>query len=382
MHMMREIAVRNAREHAGKLVATLTALDEASQPPKEAIGLSRTEIASYSVLRAIREIHDMVRARRAWKLDGVEGAAHSACVARYGEPQSAASFFVPPEVLRRDLTAASESGGGYLVGATTGGSYIEVLRNRSVIFRLGAQHLPGQKAQLKIPRQSAAGSASWLSDEGAAATESQQTLQQVTSDGRHIAAYTEISRQLLLQSSPSAEQLVMTDLAAVSAVAIDAAAIAGSGTAGQPTGIASTVGIGSFSGTSLGLDALAEAQADVLGANALIDPDTLGHATTPAVAKLLKTRSRFTGTDSPLWGGALHDGQIEGVRAISSLQVPSACMIYGDWSQLLIPEWGSLLVELNPYANFPAGIVGVRAMHCIDVIVRHAASFTVASSIT
>jgi hypothetical protein len=28
-------------------------------------------------------------------------------------------------------------------------------------------------------------------------------------------------------------------------------------------------------------------------------------------------------------------------------------------------------VEVNPYANFNAGIIGVRVMHSIDVIVRH-----------
>ena len=100
------------------------------------------------------------------------------------------------------------------------------------------------------------------------------------------------------------------------------------------------------------------------------------------MAKLLKGRQRFTGTDTPLWQGALHDGQIEGVRAISSTVVCTAAMIYGDWSQVLVPEWGALAVGVNPYANFPAGIVGIRAMWFIDVIVRHPASFTVATSIT
>jgi HK97 family phage major capsid protein len=163
---------------------------------------------------------------------------------------------------------------------------------------------------------------------------------------------------------------------------VDSAIINGDGANGKPTGIRNTAGIGTFSGTTLGLAALSEAQEDVLAANAMLNPATLGYATTPAVAKLLKGRQRFTGSDTPLWQGALHDGQIEGVRSIASLQLPTATMVYGDWSQVLVPEWGALAVGLNPYANFPAGIVGIRAMWFIDVIVRHAPSFTVASSIT
>lgn len=174
----------------------------------------------------------------------------------------------------------------------------------------------------------------------------------------------------------------MSDLAAVVASALDLAGINGSGANGQPLGILQTSGIGTFSGTTLALAALSEAQQDILEANALLNPLTLGYATTPAVAKLLKNRQRFTSTDSPLWAGPLHDGEIEGVRSTSSKQIPTDTMLYGDWSQLLVPEWGALAVELNPYANFQAGIIGVRALSSCDVVLRHAASFTVATSIT
>lgn len=375
-----ELAMKRIVElsrEAGLLAATLNAENKPL-----GIGLTSTEVREYSLLRAIGEIADMVRAQRAWRLSGVEGEAHRALEARHGHLQSAAAFYVPVEVQYRDLTAAVAGAGGYLVQSTTGGSYIDALRNRSVAFRLGAQSLPGQRDNLTIPRQSGSASAVWLNDEGATATESQQAIQQIAGTPKTVSGYTEISRQLTRQSNSAAEQLVVRDLGAVVAVALDAEVISGTGTDGKPLGITNTAGVGAFSGTTLGLDALSEAQQDILTANALLDPDTLGYATTPAVAKLLKTRQRFTGTDTPLWQGALHDGQIEGVRAISSLQLAAASMIYGDWSQVLIPEWGALAIEVNPYANFRAGIIGVRALWSVDVIIRHAASFTVAASIT
>ena len=373
----------NQRRVAELIGEADTLMRARAEKPEGAIGLSQSEIREYSILRALRETLNMARARQAWALPGIEGEAHRACVKKFGEPPgSNLSIYIPPEVLYRDLTAAVASGGGYLAGTTTGGSYIEMLRNRSVALRLGAQLLPGQRENLLIPRQSGAATAQWLTSEATPPTESAQTLQQIAAAPKTVAAYTEISRQLLLQSNPAAELFVTTDLAAVSAIAVDAAAIKGSGASGEPLGILGTADIGGFSGTSLGLDGLAEAQQDVLDSNAMLNPATLGYATTPTVAKLLKGRQRFTGTDSPLWRGPLHDGNVEGVRAISSKQIPAGDMIYGDWSQILIPEWGTLALEINPYANFAAAIVGVRALWSIDVVVRHAASFSVATSIT
>jgi HK97 family phage major capsid protein len=122
------------------------------------------------------------------------------------------------------------------VATSTSGSYIDMLRNRSVVLRLGAQHLPGQRDALAIPRQAGAASVTWLPTEGSTIIESQQTIQQIAVTPKNVGAYTEISRQLLLQSNPSAEQLVVADLAAISALAMDDA-----GSGGKPTGIRSTL---------------------------------------------------------------------------------------------------------------------------------------------
>jgi HK97 family phage major capsid protein len=381
MSILRTGAQRQARELVGEAHRLMAALD-CDEKPQGLVGLTPGEIERYSLLRVIGEMADMKRVGRPWRIEGVEGEAHRELVKKHGELASHLALYIPPEIQHRDLTANVASAGGYLVGAVTGGSYIEVLRNRSVAFRLGAQRLPGQRENLLIPRQSGAATAAWLSTEGSAATESQQTLQQVTGAPKTVGAYTEISRQLTKQSNPSAEALVMTDLASVIALALDTAVIAGTGATGQPTGLTLTPGIGTFSGTTLGLTALAEAQEDVLAANALLNPQTLGYATTPAVAKLLKGRQRFTGSDTPCWQGPLHDGEIEGVRSIASLQIPTAAMIFGDWSQILIPEWGVLAIEINPFAGFQAAIIGVRSFWTCDVVVRHAESFTLSSSIT
>jgi len=64
------------------------------------------------------------------------------------------------------------------------------------------------------------------------------------------------------------------------------------------------------------------------------------------------------------------------------MQVPSATAIFGDFSQVIFAEWGVLEIAANPYANFAAGITGIRAFLTADVGVRVAGAFSAASTIT
>ncbi|MCC6543092.1 MAG: phage major capsid protein [Nitrospirae bacterium] len=347
----------------------------------DSIGLSDREIKRYSILSGIKGKYDSIINRSSFR-DSFEAECHDTIAKRLGIPISDGQFYVPAEILYRDLTAGISSAGGYLVGSTTGGSFIEILRNRSVVFRLGAQRMPGQTQQILLPKQTGAATAYWLNLEATAPTETTQTFGQVALTPKTVGAYTEVSRQLLLQSDPSAEAIVTSDLASVVGVALDSGTISGSGMAGQPQGIMNTTGIGTVTGTSLGYDGLVEFQSDVATASAVLNEGAQGYVTTPAVAKLLKTRQRFTGTDSPLWQGSISSGMIEGARAVSTLQMPTATMLFGDWSQIVVAEWGNLTIEVNPFADFKARIIGVRAMWSVDVTIRHAESFSVATSIT
>jgi hypothetical protein len=60
---------------------------------------------------------------------------------------------------------------------------------------------------------------------------------------------------------------------------------------------------------------------------------------------------------------------------MTSLQIGSGTVLAGDFSQVVIGEWGVLEIEANPYAQFQAGIVGIRALYTVDVGVRYGAAF-------
>ena len=362
--------------------------------PASHLGLSRTEAEQFSMVRAIRAC-----ASKSWQKDApYELEVTRAVAQKLGKVADENRFCVPFEVLarkhnlleadqlrqvlglgRRDLTVATAGQGGYLVQTDNVG-FIDMLRNRSVAFRMGVRRLSGLQGSVTIPRQSAAATAVWLANEASTITESQQTFVQVPLTPKNVAAYTEISRQLLLQSSPGAEGIVSGDLAQVVAVAADLAVLNGSGASGQPTGIINTAGIGSVTGTSLAYAGILEFQTDVAGSN--VQPSSGGYVTTPAVAALMMQRVKFTSTASPLWEGSVWDGTMSGFMAMSSNQMPAANMLFGDWSEVVVGEWGVLEIEVNPYANFQAGIIGVRSIYSMDVGVKRPFAFSLATSIT
>lgn len=122
---------------------------------------------------------------------------------------------------------------------------------------------------------------------------------------------------------------------------------------------------------------------DVIGGNVEVDVGDCCFVTTPAVAGLLKNRFRVTGTDTPIWAGSLREGQIEGHKAFSSVNMPAATALFGDFSTVLLGQWGpALTIDMNPYQQFPAGIVGFRVFYSCDVAVRSGLMFSIATGIT
>lgn len=351
---------------------------EALRAGREALGISAREERRYSLARAL------LTAGLEGKLTGYEGEIDQQLRAQTGKTGTTnGSILLPTAAIvlaARDMTVGTDSAGGYLVGASNpGASFIDLLRARLVAVAMGARVLPGLKGDVTIPKQAAAATAHWLVNETTSIGESNQVLGQLPLTPKNVGAYTEYSRQLLMQSSPAVDQVIANDLAKVVSAAIDAAVFAGSGANGQPAGIALTSGIGSFSGTSLGLAGLNDAVVDCALA---LEGEAVGWVTTPAVAAALMQRQKFAGTDTPLWEGSLWDGRVVGFKAMTSSAMAAGTMFFGDWSQVVIGEWGMLEIATNPYANFQAGIIGCRAIQTVDVGVRQAGAFSYSNNVT
>lgn len=381
-HGGKDIASRALRE--GKDVAwakdqIMSGIIEKSSANRTApdLGLTDKETRSFSMMRLIRAMTMAAKGeRKAWDGAGFERECSDALVKRYGDSPNG-GFFVPYEVQKRDMTVAGT--GGYAVAnVQQPGSFIELLRAQTVVGRAGARMLSGLKGNIEIPKQTGAGTAYLIGAEDDEITESNITLGQLALSPKTVGAYMEISRLLQMQSDPSVDMLIMDDLAKVIGLKIDLLALNGNG-AGGPVGIINTSGIGSVTATSLDYAKTLEFQTDVAAGNALVPG--CAYITTPAKAAIIAQRQRFSNTDTPLWTGNILEGSVLGFRGLTTTQLSDG-LLFGDFAQLIMAEWGVLELAVDPTANFKAGITGIRAFQSFDVGVRNAAAFSYGSSVT
>jgi len=350
----------------------------AAMPQRMApIQMSKKELEGYGLLGAL----DAARTGD-WFHAGLQRELSNECADRMGKPRpDPHSFYVPDAYWSRDLTAGSSTGGGYLVGTDVLG-FVEILRNRGLLMsgRLGATMMSGLTQNETVAGQAATVTTSWQSTEASAAAETTTlSLASLALSPKTITANIELSRLLRLMSGGLAERLVMRDISAGFAVAVDTAAINGSGANGEPSGLLQSPGLGTFSGTTLAYATLLGAERAVLAANGLGATGEMAWACTPATAEILANRQAFSSTSS-MWQGKLSAGELIGCPGYTSMTVPTGRLIGGDWSQMMIAQWGSLELRVNPYANFQAGISSVAGFLSIDVCTMKPSAFTVSSN--
>lgn len=366
---------------------------EPIETPETDLDLSERDKKRYSICRAILSLEPNSKA------GGFERECSDAIAKRLNkQPQG---IFVPNDIQRRQnteipphvqaqietilrrsgigeraLTVGTPTAGGNLVATNLlAGSFIDLLRAKLLMAKLGVPILDGLVGNVAIPKQTGASTAYYVS-EAADVTESAPTFGQVAMSPKTVGAYNDLSRLLLLQSTPAADALVIDDLTRVIGLAIDKAVPHGSGGT-QPTGIVGTSGVGAVDGTGFGWPQAVEFETDVAEANA--DAATMGFVMRPSVRGTLKERLKALNTGFFLISD---DGKLNGYPVFTSTQILAAHIIFGDWAQVLIGLWGILDLKLDPYALSKSGGLRVVALQSFDVAVRQAGAFSVCTNLS
>lgn len=334
------------------------------------IGLTDKEAKRFSLMRAVQAI-----ANNAPELAPFEMEVIRATKDKFEKRGKAfeGQIALPMDVLiagQRDLTAGGATSGAELVGTDhMAESFIDALRGRLLTAELGARFMSGLVGDVAIPKLAAGATAYWVT-EGNAPTESQQTTGSVTLNPKTVGAFTDISRKLLLQSSPDAEQLVRDDLVKVLARAIDTAAYAGSGASGQPTGIKNVSGIGSVDyGAGITFDDTVDLETAVDIDNALMG--SLAYVTTPTLAGAMKKTLKASGVQGYIWEG----DEVNGYDAHRTSLMTAGEILFGNWEDLIIGNWGVLDLNVDTATLSTSGGVRLVALQDIDIAVRHPESF-------
>ena len=338
------------------------------------IGMSKKEVRQFSVMKAINALANPTD-RAAQKAAEFEFECSEEAAKHYG--RTAQGIMLPPEVLSnwstRDLNASDDAG---LVGQDfRPADFIDALRNASSVMPL-ATNLNGLSGDVKIPKKTSASTAQFISSEGGASGESEMVIGSVTMSPKTLGAFTDVTRQLMIQSSLDVENLIRDDLSKSMAIAIDNAALEGSGSSGNPTGITNTSGINTVSLSSAAAPTFAEMvsiETAVAVDNALMGD--LAYIIHPTNYGTLKTTAKDSG--SGLF--VAENNQVNGYPVVVSAQLTANNYVFGNFNDLLIGFFGGLDIVVDPFSNSTSGTVRVVALQSVDVAVRHAVSFCAAS---
>ena len=350
-----------------------------AQPPQQRmmeIGLSRRQIERYSLVNVLRCLifpnEPKYRQAAAFEIECSDAAAKASPVETRG-------IRVPIDVNQnwqtRTLTAGTATDGAELVATNLlAGSFIDILRNLSICLSLGGTTIEGLVGNVAVPRKTAGASAAWLATEGADVGNSEPQFDAVSLTPKTLGCYADMTRQLLLQSTPAIENLVRADLAEAVATAIDLAGLYGSGADGQPRGIANQTGINTptnFAGPVPTWPEIVNMKSAVSVDNALLGQ--LGYAIDPAMQGSLQTSPKESGYPVYIMG---EDGQrLAGYKCAVSSQVVAGDVFFGNWADLIIGFWGGLDLLVDPYTLGRSGGVRVIVHQSCDIGVRHPVSF-------
>ena len=306
------------------------------------------------------------------KVDGYEGE-----MAREMELQGngnrKGSFSIPLTALQgRSNDTTSGPKGTYLIEQSNVG-FVDLLTNKMFTVQAGAQILPGMIGDLAFPKQTAGSTVTYLGDT-AEVTASELALGQVISRPKHARALVQFSKGLVTQSNPSIEGLVRKDLANQLALAMDLSVLSGAGSA-APQGILNTSGIGTVNTSGMTYAKMLQFEATVSAANS--DSNNMSFITTPAIRAALKGKEKATGNGF-IWS---ESNEVCGYAAYATNQVGANHIYFGDFTQVLIPTWGSIEIDVLKTENYSKyGIFDVPAFLSHDVVVRNPGAFAVSTN--
>ena len=268
--------------------------------------------------------------------------------------------------------------------------FIEALRARLVLGTLGAEIMGGLTNRVKIPKLATGANAGFVEELGDV-TDGAGTDGSVTLQPRTMGAYVDMGRLLMMEGQPNIEQMIRNDLLASTADKMEFFAINGSGSGAQPTGILNTSGINDLD-ISSGTDVDSLTWADLTALVKLVEEDNgirnaqaAGFLAHPAVKAKLASTVKSASTDSVMllnapWNN-IYGYPVEFTSNVPTTLDPgdggndASALIFGDFSQLLIGQFGAPSILVDPFSGSKAGTVRIVLHTEIDIGVRHAVSF-------
>lgn len=223
---------------------------------------------------------------------------------------------------------------------------LEPLRAKNVLVQAGASVYSGLVGNVKIPVMGAS-NVTW-EGETSPAQDGAGTFTHVELSPKRLTAYIDISKQFLIQTDNlQAEAKIRQDLINAITSKLEATILGdAAGSTTQPAGIFNGVtptAITSFAN-------ITDLEADVEGANVFGE---CKYIMDPKSKAVLRNMARSADNTRLVMEG----GEVDGTQALITSNMGDNTLVYGDFSNIVIGQWGAIDLTVDPYTQATNGCV-------------------------
>ena len=240
---------------------------------------------------------------------------------------------------------------------------LEPLRAKLVLAQAGASYMTGLVGNISIPAYS--GSQVTWEGEVADAKDGAGTFTEVKLEPHRLTAYIDLSKQFLIQDSVSAEEMLKRDIVNAIANKLEATILGSETIVNAPEGMLNGVVADSKAITYEDIVAM---ETELEEANVRGD---IKFVVSPSAKAALKT----TKIDAGSGKFDMEGNEVNGYPVLCTSAVAGKGVIYGNFNDLVIGQWGGIDLTVDPYTQAANGKVRLVINAYFDAKPRRAESF-------
>lgn len=231
------------------------------------------------------------------------------------------------------------------------------LRDNNVLVNAGAKFLTNLKGNVKLPVMGAS-NCTW-EDETASAKDAGTTITAKELSPKRLCCYLDVSKQFLIQDSASADATLRQDIVnAISEKLQKTILGSGAGSAKQPAGI--------FNGAT---PTTATTFADICKIEGAVDDANVGGNRAYIVSNKAKAGLRNMAKSAKSTQLVMENGEIDGTPVYATSSVEGTNFAYGDFSNLVIAQWGGVDMIVDSISQSTSGCVRLVINAYFDAVV-------------
>ena len=331
------------------------------------------EVREYSFFKAIQGSVD-------GNLSGIEKEMHEEAQNEARSAGRTINGLGIPSFMLEQRADVTQTGSG--IAPTNVLAFADAMREASVFDKVGANILSGLSANTNIP-VTGASSVEWEGEIDATADGGAQ-FGKVELNPVRLAAYVNISKQLLLQNGNAAEAAIIRDLGRAVGQKMDAAIFSTASVTGAPASLGAAA---STTFTEAAYSANASIMADFVSAEqALAEAGglegNLSYVASPALMAELKRSAQVASVSAGVQGNLINGYPAYYTNGCTKVAGTSGDFYFGDFSKLYIGMFGGLDIMVDPYSVAVNGQTRLVLNQYMDWGVSNGAGFVKATSLT